>query len=44
MKAIVITLALSFAIASVNAQQMNHSSMKNENNKASDLTKLVKKP
>jgi hypothetical protein len=44
MKAIVIFLALLFATVSVNAQQMNHSSMKNDNSKSSDLTKLIKKP
>ncbi len=43
MKTIVILLALLLATASVNAQQMDHSSMKN-NNKSSDMPTLMKKP
>jgi len=43
MKGIVFLLALLLATASVNAQQMDHSSMKNSN-KSTDLTKLIKKP
>lgn len=42
MKGIVILLALLLATASVNAQQMNHSSM--NNNKSVDMTTLMKKP
>ena len=43
MKEVVFLLALLLATASVNAQQVNHSSMKNDN-KTSDMTKLIKKP
>lgn len=43
MKGIVFLLALLLATASVNAQQMDHFSMKNSK-KSTDLTKLIKKP
>src|SRR5688572_12135828 len=43
MKVTVFLLALLLATVSVNAQQMDHSSMKNDN-KSTDLTKLIKKP
>ncbi|HJS52757.1 MAG TPA: hypothetical protein VJ781_12725 [Pyrinomonadaceae bacterium] len=43
MKVTVFLLALLLATASANAQQMDHSSVTN-NNKSTDLTKLIKKP
>lgn len=43
MKGMVILLTLLLATASVNAQQMSHSSMKN-NNKSIDMTTLMNKP